>query len=113
VEAKESLRQLIQRQRLMKTVAQQRPDLLKLLSEINASGGDGIKLDSFDFKKGQPVSIAGQAQNIEQVYEFQKKLLGQRDITEVKITNPAKDSKSGKLKFTINFHYRNFTKKRG
>ena len=112
-EAKESLRQLIQRQRLMKTVAQQRPDLLKLLSEINASGGDGIKLDSFDFKKGQPVSIAGQAQNIEQVYEFQKKLLGQRDITEVKITNPAKDSKSGKLKFTINFHYRNFTKKRG
>jgi len=111
-EAKGSLRQLIQRQGLMKTVAQQRPDLLKLLSEINASGGDGIKLDSFEFKKGQPINIAGQAQNIEQVYEFQKKLLGQKDITEVKLTNPAKDSKSGKLKFTINFHYRNFTKKR-
>ena len=65
---------LMQRQKLIKTVAQQRPDLLDLLGQVNASGERGIKLESFHFKKGQPVTITGQADGKEQLYRFEESL---------------------------------------
>ncbi len=100
---------LIQRQKLIKTVAQQRPDLLNLLGQVNASGERGIKLESFHFKKGQPVTITGQADGNEQLYKFEKSLQDRKNIKSVK-TNPSRDAKSKKIKFTITFHYKNFTK---
>lgn len=120
---------LMKRQELKKIIAQQRPDLLKLLNEITACGqtnqraqsrddqgnqgtqrgdmggdtrgdmgGDmrggmrggrgrsvgSIQLDSFHFKKGQPVTISGQASNNDQLYSFEKKLEEIPDIREVK-----------------------------
>ena len=104
---------LMQRQRSIKTVARQRPDLLGLLSEINSDDNKAIKLDRLDFKKGRPVSISGQADGAEQLYKFQKSLLTKKGITEVMIQNALEDGKTKKLKFTITFHYKNFTRKKG
>jgi len=103
------LNSLMQRQKLIKSVAQQRPDLLELLGQINASGERGIKLESFHFKKGQPVTITGEAPANEQLYKFEKNLQDRKNIKSVKM-NPSRDAKTKKTKFTITFHYRNFTK---
>ena len=100
---------LMQRQKLIKTVAQERPDLLDLLGQVTASGDSGIKLESFHFKKGQPVTITGQASSNEQLYKFEKSLQDRKNIKSVKM-NPSRDTKTKKSKFTITFHYRNFTK---
>lgn len=103
---------LLQQQKLIKTVALNRVDLLGLLSQINQGENKGIVLDSLGFKKGRPVTIAGQADNAEQMYKFEKYLLEQKSITGVKILNPSKDSKSKKIKFNMTFHYKNFTRKK-
>ncbi len=99
---------LMQRQKLIKEVAQQRPDLLDLLGQVTVSGDSGIKLESFHFKKGQPVTITGQASTNEQYYKFEKSLQDRRNIKSVKM-NPSRDTKTKKIKFTITFHYKNFT----
>ena len=103
---------LIQRQRLIKSVASQRPDLLELLNKINSGDNKGIVLDKLDFKKGRLASISGQTKDAEQMYKFQRSLLAIKGITDVKIQNPSRDNKTKKLKFTMTFHYKNFTKKR-
>lgn len=111
LEAEAGFKELMQRQTLIKAVARQRPDLLQLLSEINSGDNKGIVLDSFHFKKGQLLTIRGRAQSAEQIYEFQKSLLGKSGIKKVVIQNPTLDSKTKKIKFTLTFHYKNFTKK--
>jgi len=99
---------LMQRQKLIKTVAQQRPDLLDLLGQVNASGDRGIKLESFHFKKGLPVTITGQASTNEQYYKFEKSLEDRKSIKSVK-PKPSFDAKTKKVNFTITFHYKSFT----
>jgi hypothetical protein len=118
---------LAERQKIIKTIATQRPDILDLLTEINESGQRGIKLETFHFKKGQRVSISGQAPGNEQLYEFEKSLEDRSDIKEVKMTSTPDTRSSGNdnggggpnggrggrnrnLKFTMTFHYKNFTK---
>ena len=101
---------LMQRQVLIKEVAQQRPDILGLLCEINVDDCQGMFLDNFDFKKGRAVNIVGQAKDSEQLYKFQKALLDKKGVTAVKIQSGTPDKKSGKIKFTITFHYKGFTK---
>jgi len=95
----------------MKVVAQQRPDLLELLNLVTLSGENGIMLDSLHFKKGQPININGQAQSSEQIYKFQENLLKQKNIKEVKIQSASKDNRGDQIKFTMTFHYKNFTRK--
>lgn len=102
---------LMERQKLMKIVAQQRPDLLDLINQVTASGEKGILLDSLYFKKGQPVNISGQVENSDQLYKFQENLLQQKNIKEVRIQNASKNDKGGTIKFAITFHYKNFTGK--
>lgn len=111
LEARAGFDELMRRQDLIKTVARQRPDMLRLLNEVNSGEGRGIVLDSIHFKKGQLVTIRGQAQRAEQLYEFQKALLDGKGITDVKLQNPTVDSKSKKIKFGMTFHYKSFTKK--
>ncbi len=102
---------LVQKKKLIKAVAAERPDLLEILNYVNAKESRGILLDSFQFKKGQPVSISGQADNPDVLYKFQETLLTQKGISGVEIQNASKDPKGDKYKFTIIFHYKNFTKK--
>lgn len=82
------------------------------LKIYDTTANAGIMLNKLDFKKGRPVSITGQTKDAEQMYKFQQSLLGIKGITDVKIQNPNRDNKTKKLKFTMTFHYKNFTKKR-
>jgi len=100
-----------QHQALLKTVARHRPDVLELLTALNTGKNDGIVLDSLHFKKGQPVTIAGQAGNTEQMWAFEKNLRARKDMTNVAIVNPTQDNKTKKIKFTITFSYKGFSKK--
>ena len=100
-----------QHQALLKTVARHRPDMLELLTVLNAGKNEGVVLDSLHFKKGQPVTIAGQAGTTEQMWAFEKNLRAQKDMTNVAIVNPTQDSKTKKIKFTITFSYKGFSKK--
>jgi hypothetical protein len=102
---------LMQRQKLIKTVASERPNLLELLKQVSESGDSGIKLDSFHFKKAQLVSIAGQTKTPDQIYRFQEALMDKKGIEQVKIQNTSTDSKSKEIKFNMTFHYKNFTQK--
>lgn len=99
---------LMERQNLIKTVALQRPDMLDLLNQVSQSGDRGIKLESLYFKKGQRVTISGQAPGNEQLYKFEENLQDRTGIKDVKMSS-TKDAKSKNLKFTMTFHYKNFT----
>jgi hypothetical protein len=103
-----------ERQILLKTVAANRPDMLDLLNEINDGNNPGIVLESFHFKRGQLVSIVGQADTDEQMWKFQANLLNRksRSLKDVDILpSAARDSKTKKIKFTMTLHYKNFTQK--
>ena len=92
-------------------MAQNRPDLLQLLADINAGQNSGIVLDSLHFKKGQPVTLTGQADNEEQLWSFQKNLAGRKGIEDAEPSGVSQDSKSKKIRFTITFQYKGYTKK--
>ena len=109
--AQPEFEQARERQTLLKTVARNRPDLLGLLTDVNAGENNGIVLDTLHFKKGQMVTLMGRADNMEQMWTFQKNLLGNKSIKDVNITNNAQDAKTKKIKFTMVFHYKSFTKK--
>lgn len=96
---------------LVKTIARHRPDLLGFLEDINAGDNNGIVLDSFHFKKGQLASVTGLAGNAEQMWQYQQNLLKQKSIEDVNISSQTNDSKTKKIKFTMVFNYKGFTKK--
>jgi hypothetical protein len=101
----------VQQQSLIKTVARHRPDMLELLTLVNAGQNEGVVLDTFHFKKGQAVSVTGQADNMEQMWKFQANLREQKELKGAEILNATPDSKTKKIKFTITFQYKEFTKK--
>ena len=109
--AQPEFEQAQERQTLLKTVARHRPDLLGLLADVNAGENDGIVLDTLHFKKGQMITLMGRADNMEKMWAFQENLLGRKGIKDVNITNNAQDAKTKKIKFTMVFHYKYFTKK--
>lgn len=102
---------LVERQQLIRTVAQERPNLLDLLTLVNGSGEKGITLNSLHFRKGQAVTISGQAGSNDQLRQFEKGLQDKKGIEEVACT-PTVDSKGKKVTFKMTFHYKSFTKKR-
>jgi len=123
-------------QEVLKQVAQLRPDVLEMMTEINASGPRGVVLDSISYKRGSPVTVTGQAQNNDQIYEFQKNLLARKVFTGVEIQSTstvrsttgsggqtqgpgpgggradAGGRGGGQIKFTMAMNYKNFGKKR-
>jgi len=102
----------VRRQGLIKTVARQRQktDLLELLNRINSVEGNGIMLDSLEFKQGKPVTVSGQAPGAEQLYKFQESLLSKKGIRNVRIQSAPQDTKSKKLRFTMSFDYKSSPK---
>ena len=85
--------------------------MLELLTLVNAGPNEGVVLDTLHFKKGQAVTVTGQADNMEQMWKFQSNLRGQKELKGAEIVNATPDSKTKKIKFTITFEYREFTKK--
>jgi hypothetical protein len=104
------MNQLVKRQQLIRTVARERPDLLDLLKLVNESGDRGIKLTALNFKKGQPVSITGEASSNDQLSRFEKSLQKTKGIEQVNYTANA-NAKRKKITFTITFRYKNFSSK--
>ncbi len=104
------MNQLVKRQQLIRTVARERPDLLDILKLVNDSGEKGITLTGLNFKKGQPVSITGQASSNDQLSRFEKNLQKTKGIEKVNYTANT-STKSKKITFTIKFNYRNFSER--
>lgn len=94
-EAKMDLDTLVERQRLMKMVARERPDILALMNVVNECGEKGVMLNSIHFKKGQKVTVTGQVQSSDQLYKFQENLDKNKDITDVKIPNTGRITTRG------------------
>lgn len=104
------MNQLVKRQQLIRTVARERPDLLDLFKLVNESGVRGITLTNFYFKKGQPVSISGQATSNDQLSRYEKNLQGQKGIEKVNYTANT-NTKNRRITFTMTFNYKNFSSK--
>ena len=114
VQATPEFQELIVRQRLIREVARQRPDLLELVKKINSIEGDGIMLHGIEFVRGRPVTIKGQSDNAEKVYKFEENLLAAKGIEKSDSPmNMKKEQKGDKFTFTMTFNYRSFTKKSG
>lgn len=87
---------LVEQQKVLKAIQRERPDFLKLISELSedtqneSTGFRGmmnsgrIQLDSLDFKKGKKITITGVAFNHETLYNFEEKLNKIPGISEVK-----------------------------
>ena len=104
------MNQLVKRQQLIRTIARERPDLLDLLKLVNESGEKGITLTGLNFKKGQPVSITGQASSNDQLSRYEKNLQKAKGLEKVNCTANT-NAKSKKITFTMTFQYKNFSKK--
>ena len=90
---------------------EERPDLLDLLARISPENQSELFLDSFRFRKGQPVRIEGRAKQ-ESHYAFLKALQEAEFVDEVKLESPVFDERKKETSFTITFHYRDWTRPR-
>lgn len=111
LEEEANFKEIVERQKLIKAVARERIDLLELLSEINLAEHEGVMLHAFEFKKGRPVKISGQADGAEQAYKFQEFLQDRKGMRNVEII-PTKAKDGDKVNFDITFHYKTYTTKK-
>ena len=92
-------------------VAKQRANLLELLQVVTSKEYSGIMLDTFTYKRGQPVKIVGRADKPEPWYAYEKAMTGQKGVTQAKRDNTVQDKKTKKIKFGMSFHYKTYTQK--
>ena len=107
-----NIAELVEKQKLRKKIAARRPSILDLLTKINEKRDEKLLLDNIIFRKGQRVSIAGQAKDSAELAKFAESLAKQNGISEVRIQKQSFDDKQKILKFVTTFHYKNFTKKK-
>jgi hypothetical protein len=99
------------RQEYRQAVAAQRWDVLGLFATLTENTPKGMMLDSFSFKRNQPVTIAAKAKNIDEMYAFEKKLNANSEISDAQITSHTVDEKTKKASFKMTFNYGNVTRK--
>jgi hypothetical protein len=97
-------------QDLRKKVAEQRPDLLDLLTKVNESLQSGMLLESFTFQKGKPVTLSSFASSLEQAAKFEEELKKKPGISEVKILDRTFDDRRNRWNFKVTMGYLPFTK---
>jgi hypothetical protein len=100
--------QILTRQQMRERFAKSRPDMLELLTILNTCAGNDVMIDTFSFKKGQPVRLSARTNSYERAYAFDKKLKEQSGISGVKLISPAMDEKKRQVSFTLTFVYGNF-----
>ena len=100
---------VLERAALRESIARERPDLMEVLGAIGSSMPEGMLIDSFAFKRGQPVRLTGRAKNFEAVYGFQKTLDGKSGISQVRLWEPRVEDKDKQVLFRITFNYRHFS----
>ena len=111
LQADTSFDAVVRSQSARKVIAARRFDSLDLLGSINAARPEGVLLNSVTYKKGQPVSITGEAPGPEKLYEFQEALQKGSGLSAVRLLNATFDEKAKKHKFTMSFNYKGFSKK--
>lgn len=100
---------LLQRLNYQEAAARARLDVIELIEAIQGSR-DGMLLDSLEFEKGKPAKLIATAGGYEQVYGFQKRLEAQNSVSQVRLIDPRMDDRTRQVRFTLQFHYKNFTK---
>lgn len=93
------------------SVSKQRANLLELLNVVTSKEYKGITLDSFTYKRGQPVKIGGRADKPEPWYAYEKAMTSQKGVTQAKRDDLVQDKKEKKVKFGMSFHYKTYTQK--
>jgi hypothetical protein len=101
---------ILTRQQMRERFAKSRPDMLELLDILNTCAGNDVMIDTFNFKKGQPVRINAKTSSYERASAFDKKLKEQSGISGVKLISPTMDEKKRQVSFTLTFIYKNFSK---
>jgi hypothetical protein len=106
-----TVQQVLKEQSYRKTIARARPDIMDLFERIQKCR-KGIILDTFEFEKGKPVKITATAPSYDAAYQFQKELEVQNKgiIKSTRLLDPRMDAKGKVIRFTVTFHYRNFSK---
>jgi hypothetical protein len=94
-----------------RSVAKQRANLLELIQVVSSKEYKGITLDTFTYKRGQPVKIVGRADKAPLWYAFDEAMTNKKGVTQVKRDKTVQDKKTKKIKFGISFHYKTYTKK--
>jgi hypothetical protein len=100
---------LLQQQNYQETVARARLDLIDLIEAIQTSR-EGLVLDSIEFEKGKPIKLSAAAGDYGQVYGFQKRFQAQKGVSALRLIDPRVDERSKQVRFTMQFHYKHFTK---
>jgi hypothetical protein len=104
------IEQLVRVQTLRKQIAEQRPDMLDLLTKINDSLQAGMLLESFTFQKGKPVTISSYATTLDQAFKFEEELKKKPGVTEVKMQDRTFDERRNRYNFKVTLSYLNFSK---
>jgi len=107
----EDMSVLVEQQKLRELIVRQRPDVIGLLTMISQSLPEGMIVDSFEFEKGRPVTLSSNGPSYEKVYEFQKALEKQKNITDVEVQKAVFDEKKKQVSFKMAFHYGRVTRK--
>lgn len=94
-----------------KKVARQRADLLELIDLVSSKEHKGITLDTFTYKRGQPVKIVGRADKAPLWYDFDEAMTNKKGVTQVKRDKTVQDKKTKKIKIGMSFHYKTYTQK--
>jgi hypothetical protein len=100
---------LLLRQNYQEAVARARLEVLELFEVLQASR-DGLLLDSIEYEAGKPVKLVASAGSYEQVYGFQKRLLAQNGVSQVRLIDPRMDERTRQVRFSMQFQYKHFTK---
>lgn len=108
-EVKTNLAQREREENLKNAIARQRPDILSLLRILTDSAPEGILLDSFHTKKGQPVRLQGSFQDKNKLFDFAEKLQQQKGIQKVRILSQSRDDKKKQSIFTLTLEYQHFS----
>ena len=94
-----------------KRVARQRANLLELIDVVTSKEYKGLTLDTFTYKRGQPVKIVGRADKAPLWYVFDEAMTNKKGVTQVKRDKTVQDKKTKKIKFGMSFHYKTYTQK--
>ena len=106
-----TVQQVLKEQSYRETIARTRPDMMDLFERVQKCQ-KAVVLDTFEFEKGKPVKITATASSYDAAHQFQKELEAQNKnvIKTARLLDPRMDAKGKIIRFTMTFHYRNFSK---
>jgi len=85
----------------IKRYLDKRYSAIECLREICELQPIGIDMTQYSYRKGEALKISGDAQNVEQVYDFKRKLDGSKLLKENSLTGPSLDARKGRYMFEI------------